>query len=1292
MRFISCFLLSAAVAQAGVHFEPNRGQADARFALVARTPGGLIGPGIRSIEFARPGGERASIRFERASSRACAKGIETMPGVSHYAEGSDQARWLWEVPHYGGAQVSDLYPGVDLLFRTTRGSVEFDFELEPGADASQIRLRFSGPVRLTDSGELQFGTLRLRPPQAWQEMQGGRAAVDVRFVVDRRNRATFALGRHDRSRPLIIDPVVDFATYLGGSSNDGNPRILAAPDGAIYMAGDTLSPDFPAALPDDNPLNRPEAFLLSTVFVARFKKDASSLDWSLFVGGTAQQNVLGLDRDGLGNIYLLGKTTSPNLPVTPGAYRAHIGAYGSDFFVMKLDGATGRILSSTFLGISQSVNMGSISALLAVDFAGGIYVASGFAPGFTPTPGALQTTLTSSGAQACILRLNSAATAAVYATYWPLGGIGVMEVDPSGNLVVGGLTAGGSGAITPTFPAVNPLPGVNQTPQWWAQAYLAILNPRGTALTFASMLHGNGQYSGIGDIKLGSDGSIHVLGYSAGSKFPQVNPLTLEPLPPNSHPLDDYSSAEFLVKLAPGGSGFLQATSIYGPQYATPGIGGSNVTQKLALLPDGAPCLAGLGTRIFEQTPGGLAGLGLNDTYQQYGWTVACVDPTGTHFQTKLALPWSGVTYSDFAATTDGALLFAGTALNGQITTPGVVQPNFGGYAYTDISYPQPIPQGDAYLLRVSLENPAPALASISPSAMFLDAAVTGSTALQLYGTGFAYGTDVQFNGKPVNSVFVNSGQITVPSIDLASIQRGNNPVNVSLIGPGGGASRGTFTGINASPGDAAVSPPSVALGAPETKLVVRATNLTSDSVLYWNGQVRAASFVVDPPGKAGHFELLLEPAELVKAFAAQITVSNPGPGGGLSTPANFVAGPTTDNGVPVLYAPYNPFLFGGRTAQPGPTLSFGGSGFTSSTRAFWDGVEVQASLVSPTALKILPPAADLQRWGVHKVFVRNGAYPSATVTVFVARSIQPGTIVADPAHERVYLLASPDYEKPADLLTFDLHDGSLLNTATGIASSAMQMAMSVDGQYLYFNDQVLSQDGKSWTLYIRRYNCATAKVDLVWQPLSSFEAGLYSITNLLTPAGSAETLIVQLSSNSSTFTHPLRIFDRDKPRPIDSSTLGLYVEGTAYFATGERIYNGILPIGGRQCWQWVTYDSTGVNGGQTQCSSTAPDAVYDSGLTYLTDGERTYAVSMPAQQAPQYACLSTPAGLVVDLARRHVYGVRVSCGNSYGPVFDYSLDSQQLQTKIPYSLPQLWITKSGGLLAANAGYIMLVP
>jgi hypothetical protein len=147
--------------------------------------------------------------------------------------------------------------------------------------------------------------------------------VPVHFVLNR-GEVTFKLGAYRRGLPLTIDPVVQFATFLGGSGNDIGMRVISGPDGAIYTAGNTLSADFPASLPAGDPLNRPEILFRQTAYLTRLKPDASSTDWSLFIGGTSRQSVFALKQDAFGDVFLLGGTTSPNFPVTAGAWHTAI--------------------------------------------------------------------------------------------------------------------------------------------------------------------------------------------------------------------------------------------------------------------------------------------------------------------------------------------------------------------------------------------------------------------------------------------------------------------------------------------------------------------------------------------------------------------------------------------------------------------------------------------------------------------------------------------------------------------------------------------------------------------------------------------------------------------------------------------------------------------------------------------------------------------------------------------------------------------------------------------------------
>lgn len=167
----------------------------------------------------------------------------------------------------------------------------------------------------------------------------------------------------------------------------------------------------------------------------------------------------------------------------------------------------------------------------------------------------------------------------------------------------------------------------------------------------------------------------------------------------------------------------------------------------------------------------------------------------------KTFLPGTGGNYTAAQSTPDGAILFAGMAQQGLPTTARVLQLNFGGSFYNND--PHAFSGGDAFLMRVSLSNPTPRIASIFPDSVFLGTGNNNGTwNFSLAGTGFAYGTQITFDGQNVASTFGSSSQITVTSLPAGAVQPGPNQIVASLAGPGGGASDPvTVTGYNPAPG-----------------------------------------------------------------------------------------------------------------------------------------------------------------------------------------------------------------------------------------------------------------------------------------------------------------------------------------------------------------------------------------------------------------------------------------------------------------------------------------------------------
>jgi hypothetical protein len=852
LRFVSAFLFAAvATASANPYFEPNRGQAAIAAPFLARTPAGTVAAGPSAIAFFRRDGSWAALELEGASALARPIPEEPLSGVGHYILKSDPGRWLLDVPRYAAVRYRQIYPNIDLLYRTAHAGVEFDFLLAPHADPSRIQFRIPGNTRIDDSGALVLRNTRLHAPLAWQSVDGKRVPVAVRFLLDRRHRVHLALGAYNRNLPLTIDPAIEFATFLGGSSNDAGVRVLAGADGAIYTAGNTISSDFPASSSPDNLLNHPAILLGQTTYISRLKPDGSAFDWSLFIGGSVSQSVLDLKQDSFGNIYLLGVTASPNFPVTAGAWRTAMDPSMTDLFLVKLDALTGHVKASTFLGVASNSNPGT---RMAIDVAGGIYIGgTGSNLGsFTPTPGALKSAMPADG---FLLRLNAAMTAAVYATYWDLGRISALDVDAGGGLWIAGNTGTESQSGSPPFAALHPLPGVNQTPQWPDQAYIAHLNPQGSALTSASLFHGDGRDSGIADLKIAADEGVYLAGWTSGTKFPLVNPLSLDTYPSKyEQPQDDSTNYPFLARIAGDGKSIQQSTLFFGSPYSLPAGPISDVNLRLAMQSNGIPCLAGLTMPVDFQTAGGLVGLPPGTSlFSTVGWSLSCEDAAGAKFAFRTALPnTGGSAYTDVAIAPNGDALFTGSASSTFTTTAGVIQPNYGGNSTGRFSE-------DAFLLRVALNNPAPAIREITPASLILDSSAPDTCSAALAGTGFVYGAEVTVNGQPVTNAFLDSSHTSI-SFACEILQPGDNHVVMTLPSSGGSSSDRILTGINAPPSVISLSPVTVTQGAGETKLVIRATNLSSSSVLNWNGAPRAASFVRDSSqARTGHFELLLE-------------------------------------------------------------------------------------------------------------------------------------------------------------------------------------------------------------------------------------------------------------------------------------------------------------------------------------------------------------------------------------------------------------------------------------------------
>ena len=587
------------------------------------------------------------MRLVGANPHAKVTGLDQLPGKSNYFIGNDPEKWRANVPNYANVKYADVYPGVDLVYYGNQGKLEYDFVVQPGADPRSIRLAINldergaesqsaidnckssipAPLHVKAAGDLVLGTnggeVTFHKPVVYQPATyneprtKNQEPVEGKYVV-KGNHITFEVADYDRTRPLVIDPVLVYSTYLG---NAGGSAIAVDASGNAYVTGSTWSSDFPTT---------PGAFQSTNgggpgpddAFVSKLNAAGSALIYSTYLGGSGVDQATGIAVDTLGNVYVTGWADSSDFPTTPGALQTtFVGCvYNdrcSDAFVSKLNRTGSALLYSTYLGgngTAQGVGV-------AIDALGNAYVTGvTWSPNFPTTSGAFQPTF---GGGTCwgdpctdafVSKLNAAGSALVYSTY--LGGSGGdggagIAVDASGSAYVTG-SAGSS-----DFPIT---PGAFQTTFGgsFGDAFVTKLNATGTQLVYSTYLGGGGVDGGSA-IAVDGWGSAYVTG-SAGLYFP-TTPGAFE---------DPSNQGSFVTKLNPTGSTLV---------YSTASIGGSAIAVDAA---GNAFITGGTGSSNFPTTP---------DAYQTtYGGSDTCYNgtPCGDGFVTKLNAAGSALIYSTY--------------------------------------------------------------------------------------------------------------------------------------------------------------------------------------------------------------------------------------------------------------------------------------------------------------------------------------------------------------------------------------------------------------------------------------------------------------------------------------------------------------------------------------------------------------------------------------------------------------------------------------------------------------------
>lgn len=522
----------AAFGNLPLSFEPNRGQAKEPVAFLSRGAGytAFLTPTEAVLDLRRED-KRAALRIQFAGANRTPRmtGLEELPGRSNYFLGNDPDGWQASVPRYRRVAYRNVYPGIDLIFYGNRRQLEFDFMVSPGADPGAIELKLEGMdgLHLGEDGaavlQTAAGDLRLQAPNVFQMTGGEKQQVAAAYTLNAPDRLGFRIASYDTARPLVIDPVLVYATYFGGSDDDRGLGIAVDGSGNIYVTGRTSSLDFPTA----SPLQAAKGGLAEDAFVAKLAPDGSSLVYSTYLGGSGFDSTGSIAVDSAGNAYVTGITFSSDFPTTPGAFQPAIGGDPcgslclSDGFVTKLSADGSALVYSTYLGAADT----DAPATLTVDAAGSAYVVGETrSPDFPTTPGAFQETLAGGAGtpiDGFVTKLSPDGTALAYSTY--LGGANSIDspvavaVDVSGNAYVTGHTFSDdfpttTGAFQPTAAGTN------------LDAFITKLDPAGATQIYSTYLGGAEDEFSLG-IAVDSAGNAHVAGFTLSTDFPTAVPL-----------------------------------------------------------------------------------------------------------------------------------------------------------------------------------------------------------------------------------------------------------------------------------------------------------------------------------------------------------------------------------------------------------------------------------------------------------------------------------------------------------------------------------------------------------------------------------------------------------------------------------------------------------------------------------------------------------------------------------------------------------------------------------------------
>ena len=1120
----SVFATQSITARLPLLFEPNRGQAPAEVQYILRG-GALAGEFQKNgILFRLSDGTKFTsqvmMRLIDAHEDAVIIGGGTLEGYTNYLVGNDSAHWLRGVPNYTKVRYSQIYSGTDLVFYGNDGSLEHDFEVQPGADPQQIAFQLDGAesVALDKNGDLQInlasGAIAFQRPIAYQTVAGVRRNVAAAFMVDRNGTVRFQLGGYDTSKKLVIDPVLSFSTYLSPSAGAAN-LIATDANGNNYVVGfGALGvPVTPGAFAGCTACTANSA----VTFISKLSADGKNLIYSTVLGGNSFAQPKGIAVDANGNVLVSGSTGAPAFPTKNGQTIATStnGIYG---FLISLSADGSSLNYGTLLGAAPSVSPApaTYASAVAVDSSGNAYVTGETGDGFFISPGALNQTavgMSRNSFDIFLAKFNPAGTliySAVLGTADPQnGGAGpvgasAIAVDAAGDAFV----AGQAGILWPTSSNAYQKQVTGAEP--YVTPFVTKIAPDAKSTLYSTYLDYAYVVTGIAALPTGD---VFVAGNGPAASYPTTA---------NAYQQNTGNSGAFLTELNSDGSALDYSTVFGDTSYKVNG---------LALDPNGDIWLAGQTSSSQFPMVHPIQTIFPSNGFQNPASTLDQFDPTGQTLKFSTYLGGSATGYaSSVAIDANHKAHVSGASEYGMYTTPGVYAasmpapgPVFSGTTYAYVALIDPaVSSGTLCLASAQLSfnyllpqttasrnehvtncGDAPLdFTSIASDNAAFTVPVGSNSCIGSLAAGSSCDLSVEFAPTAVQAysgqlTFTSNASITTTSILLS----GNGAEPLAEFGPQGYAPTTTFS--------------SLLVGQTSSVRYVEVYNGGMVPLTIYPQQTAVSNGFVLVPGSTCSGTLA---AHQYCMIAVQFAPQAPGTfSGTISVSSNDPAHPTisapltgtayTSYPIATITALLNPsYLIGGTTPI---TMTVSGTNFFTASVVYINGVAQPTTYQSGTSLSVTFDPSVVTTVGTIPVTVVNptpggGSSTSYPLVGYRSLPLTASALTVDPVGGLLYAaIPSTASQNPNTIIPINPATGATM-TPIAVAAGPRALAVSDDGSELYVAS----------TGVLQRINLKTLAIEKTFNLPVDPTYGQTYVQEMHVVPGSPQSIVVELFAN----------------------------------------------------------------------------------------------------------------------------------------------------------------------------------